>query len=704
MERRDPPDDFGARIVPERPGARGVVGGDFWSVLSGFAKAHARLLLCLLAFMPFLPGARQILVEGVPEVLVTGDAATLELRILHAGQGKQLLGPYSRFLWSHPGPAMFYLALPFYEILHRRGPAVNVFVFVASLGCAVSLVLSARKLRGSFFAVLVALLLGVYLLVGVPFAMSSGWNPSVPMLPLALLMMLGARLAVGSSPAVLLAFVFLASAIVQTHVGYLAAVLAVSAVAATGTAGRWLWPSATPGAAGAWRRRAWAGLAAVALFVACWAPPLIEQATVHPGNLSELFGFFTRPHRADHSWAAAFVEVLRKLAVMPLALGRIFHSFALPDGPPLSWPTVQWLGWAQLALLLGSSLVAVRRRDPVLGVLAALSAGCFLAAISAVREIRGQFYPYLLEWISTIGFLVASLGAACLDRAWARSGFSRWGAGAVAGVLFVGLSVAVGDAFGKAQIFPPHDLPAEQLAQGVERGLAARPQVRRPVVHIVSPDVWPVGLAVVLHLEKAGIRVAVDRRWLYMVGSSLADHPADLYGLTFGDASFHALARTRLDQTLLASAGGVYAYLQDTQYIEGHRVLPDPGAVSALGVRGALGVVTDGVVPVEGAAWDSPATVVLGSLGSALVVAIPTRADLVGVYLSTDGNDVYSIRCVGLEGLTWLVGPTRPEEAEAGMRTHMIFSDALGSCRSIELSAASGDGAYSVGELGFLHR
>src|SRR5205807_1160723 len=46
-------------------------------------------------------------------VALWGDNPLLELATQDALHGHQLLGPYSRFGWHHPGPAYFYwLALP----------------------------------------------------------------------------------------------------------------------------------------------------------------------------------------------------------------------------------------------------------------------------------------------------------------------------------------------------------------------------------------------------------------------------------------------------------------------------------------------------------------------------------------------------------------------------------------------------------------
>jgi hypothetical protein len=62
-------------------------------------------LLLVAAALPFVPGAIEFMRRGIPDVLFTGDGAAIELGTLHAAHGVQLVGPYSRFGWSHPGPA-----------------------------------------------------------------------------------------------------------------------------------------------------------------------------------------------------------------------------------------------------------------------------------------------------------------------------------------------------------------------------------------------------------------------------------------------------------------------------------------------------------------------------------------------------------------------------------------------------------------------
>jgi hypothetical protein len=66
---------------------------------------------------------------------LTGDLATLEVRTLNALEGRQLLGPYSRYPWSHPGPVYFYLLAPVYAVLGRAPWGLFVGAGLINLAC-----------------------------------------------------------------------------------------------------------------------------------------------------------------------------------------------------------------------------------------------------------------------------------------------------------------------------------------------------------------------------------------------------------------------------------------------------------------------------------------------------------------------------------------------------------------------------------------
>src|SRR5262245_7576970 len=125
-------------------------------------RARDAAFLYAAALLPFVPGTFEFLRRGVPDVLFRGDGAALELGTLHAAHGVQLLGPYSRFGWSHPGPAYFYLAAPIYRAFGERGPGLNVFAFLVSACAAVGIVHAAYRLRGTVFAGMCAALLATF--------------------------------------------------------------------------------------------------------------------------------------------------------------------------------------------------------------------------------------------------------------------------------------------------------------------------------------------------------------------------------------------------------------------------------------------------------------------------------------------------------------------------------------------------------------
>ncbi|HEY2429607.1 MAG TPA: hypothetical protein VGI06_11805, partial [Acidimicrobiales bacterium] len=64
--------------------------------------------------------ATRILVER-PHVVLYGDQALLELGARRAAHLDQLVGPYSRTGFHHPGPIVFYLLAPFVRILGTGG-------------------------------------------------------------------------------------------------------------------------------------------------------------------------------------------------------------------------------------------------------------------------------------------------------------------------------------------------------------------------------------------------------------------------------------------------------------------------------------------------------------------------------------------------------------------------------------------------------
>ena len=660
------------------------------SRIADVVGAWVPVLLCVAAAVPFVPGAWQFIQRGVPEVLFTGDGATLELRTLHAAHGAQLVGPYSRFMWSHPGPAFFYLALPIYNAFRQHGPALNLFVFIVNLAVVIALVMTARRVCSNLVAFTTATLLAVYELIALPFVQTNEWNPVFPILPLALLSFLTARLALGGTWA-LPAFVFIASVIVQTHVAFVPEVLTLSAIGFLAIVGRVFVVGGSPRPR---HMNAWILATSGGVFVLCWMLPFYEAVTENQGNLQRLFLFFDAPHVPEHSWRVSVDHVFTQMAAMPLVLTRVFHATVSATGS-MNFG----LAMAQVTALIVVLFVALRRRDNGVSILAIIVLAEIIAAIAAVRAIRGDILPYLVIWISVIGFMSCATVTAGVVQALERTLGSRYAAAVVVPGAVLLLALTIGGPFPRASVFRPPDLQVEQLAHDVEKYIRAA-RVDHPIVKIPSPDSWPAAVAVVLHLYKHEIPIYVESDWVYVVGKPLTVEEGEHPGLLFGDVEFDRYARTRRDLSLVTSSGGVSVYLEESGYLRRHRIDSSASVPTSIsGVEGDPRLVVDGIVPIEGTRWDSPQSVILASTDSSLLVAVPRDA-VIGLFLSADGNDTYTIRCVGTdESLSWSLGVGSPA---VGMRTRLLFSNELSRCQAIEVAPTAGDGAYSIAEIGFL--
>ena len=650
----------------------------------------ARLALIAAAVVPFVPAAAEFARRGVPDYLFTGDGATLELRVLHAAHGGQLLGAYSRFYWNHPGPAFFYLALPVYEAFHERGPALNLFMLVVNAIAAIAIVLLARRLRGDPFAWLVAALLAIAELVAIPFVQTGEWNPVSPMFPLVLLSFLGAALACGQIE-MLPAFTFVASVIVQTHIGYVPEVAAVAGVAAAGG----LWHLA-PRSHGAWRhphrKERWIAVSTAAALVVCWSLPLYESVRHRPGNLKLLAEFFAAPHPAEHTWELVLATVFQGLSVVPAAIAQTWRIAVPPPGPLIG----EAITLGELALVAGALSAAWRWHDTTLGVFAAIALAEIVAAVAAVRGIRGEVLPYLVLWIAIPGLMAMVAGAAWLTPQTGRGGSVTIAFGAVALVLALIAPVP------RAPIVRDRDAAAEQLAHDVQAALAAH-HVDRPVVRIASHYMWPSVAAIVLHLYKQRVPIFVERAWAFMFGTRLAEDGQEHPSVVIGDRYFADHASQQPQLTPLAHSSDVFVFLEEAGFLQHHRLASAVSLVSAAGIAGDAHVAVDGQIPFDGTPWNSAASLVLPTTSSAVTVAVPKEA-VSGVFASVDGNDLYALRCVGGPDLSWSIGVDQPAIGTVGMRTRLLFSDRVSECAAIQLAPASGDGSYSVAEIGFLRK
>lgn len=446
-----------------------------------------------------------------------GDEAILEASVRHFSD--QLVGPYSRFGFHQPGPAYYYLLAPIYWLL--GGSAAALFVGAASInfGAALACVLVVRRFVGETAARWSAAVVGVLLLSLGPSLVVNPWNPYVLALPVLLTVLLAAAGA-GGSWAAAAGAVAVASFVVQTHLAT-APTLAVifGTTAALGVALHRSNREPSPGAPldkrGTPQRRPGrkALLFGGFLILLVWTPPLIEQTTRSPGNLSRLARFFSASHPEhdrgiDHSVATTTGQVAAQLTVVPFGHDRITE----PTDP--AKVTVAGVGVAGAAAVM---VVGWRRRHPVIASLGASSFVGPLVAIWSATRIVGEVFPYLLVWTSPL-LVPAAIGAAVALEPVRRRGvrYRRWVSGLTAmTATAVGLTLT----WTASRELRPYGTSSEvAAATALTRSWLGEQKADEVRVRIGEHDRWPLASGVAVRLDKDGIDATVDQEWTFLFG------------------------------------------------------------------------------------------------------------------------------------------------------------------------------------------
>lgn len=331
----------------------------------------------------------------------SSDLALLDLRIRDiGGPNTPLLGPFSRFGWSHPGPMLFWCLSPVVWLLGGGPVAGLAAAGVQNVVVVVGIGLTARRVGGRRFALLTSLALALLVASSGGQLLVSTWNPWIAVLPFVLFVLAAWGLAGGDrwmAPVV----VVVGSYLVQSHVGYgpLVAALVVAAGAmalleqrSTGRAGGED-PGSSPGAGRPSLRRV--GLVSAVAGLACWSGPIVDQLTRDPGNMVAIARYFA----GDSGDAPVGFE----------RVGTIVGRQLAPWGPwaggdePLDFlatltSTSIWTAAPVLLLFAAGTAFALRRRDwssVRLQVLASVGLATGVVATSRITDLP---YYYLIRW------------------------------------------------------------------------------------------------------------------------------------------------------------------------------------------------------------------------------------------------------------------------------------------------------------------
>jgi hypothetical protein len=191
----------------------------------------------------------------------------------------------------------------------------------------------------------------------------------------------------------------------------------------------------------------------------------------------------------------------------------------------------------------------------------------------------------------------------------------------------------------------------------------------------------------------------VEPGWTFMFGKERESRGAESPVLLVGSRTFCDRAASERLRPVV-NAGDICIYADVPSALVAQR-LPSPAMRLAVSVVGDANRLVDGIVPAPGSAWNSDQAVVLASTSSRVTVAVP-NGGVGGFFMSADGNDRYAVRCDGRDD-SWEIGPERPDDGLVGMTTLRLFTDDMSACSTVTVQPITGDGTYSLGEIGFLH-
>lgn len=449
--------------------------------LRAHGGALSRRAIYLVIAIALSVTAASVVALAMREWLPAFDVALIWLRATDVGTlHTPLVGPYSRFGWDHPGPLLYFVMAAFLRAfaLHPTGLLVGaVAINLAATAMALIHVIRRAGLTvGMVFAVA-----WLALSFGLGDRLISPWNPNILVLPFALFAVCAWLWADGQFQLAPLA-VAAASFCVQNHVGVTVAVLAIGVAA---IALRCIAPAPFTRA----ERRTL--LASAALGVVLWLPPLIQEFTQPPGNLSRLLRFFTS-HSAEHpalGWWLGLKTAASELLPWSSWLG--FQRLS-----PLN--TVEpahalWL-FVPVGMLLAASAMAARHRDYLTLRFVAVAAAGVVACIVSYANVRGLPLGYLATWPRVIATLCVAAPAIALARRRAVPATTR--ASALALVASV---VAVLSVFGARAPLPDAHASDVHLKLAPAIASAVAPGTRIRVAGTGVPfTVSPEGVATVL--------------------------------------------------------------------------------------------------------------------------------------------------------------------------------------------------------------
>jgi hypothetical protein len=645
---------------------------------------------CVLAVLVIGVAAR------VPrDVAPDSDFAVIDSQVLQTLRGWQPVGAYSRFGAHHPGPLYFQALAPAYLISGYRHLSVELTVALINVAAVIGLWwLIRRHARSQATVVASVVFVGLYLwrMDGL---LVSPWNPHVPLMPFALLLVAAAAVVAGAIQLLPLV-VLLASFVVQAHMGLVPVTAATAVVTAAVVAIRIIRArrSAAPPvpAIDPAIRRSVIAAGCVAALV--WAVPIIDE--VRPSgmhNLRELAHFFGtatpyNPRLAGHAF--------EQLVIAPFSpqLGLEWGGLHIPPTDPAVRATMIAEGIA----LAVATVMAWRRRHGFEAALGALCLAGSIAGLIAVRRLPEEVHEYTVLWVTVLGVLIWTVIAGELVD-WI-AGAIRRPAGesrpALAGILLSIASAAVAL------------LAAQQLMSWREKDVRSSPQIEtltslvrqqlppragaRPMI-LVPQDIWGVATGVVLQLYRGDVLPMVDADWVSMFGTPFAPTAPPDVTVTFAQEEQHLNdVEHRVNYRLLGRAGDVYAY----------RVDPMPASTVAAGTLAITDYARSLLVPpsrlVDAVVEPAVPAARVGFADTEDYVTVRLPAGAIGVRLWGSPGTVWQLRCATDDRPFQRTGRVTIAEGPSPGRGE-AYPTEFPACQLLKIAPAQSGGEYWLTEV-----
>lgn len=526
----------------------------------------------------------------------TSDIGLIDMRVrdvwsLHP----PLVGPYSRYGWSHPGPLMFWLlAIP----SGLTGQASWATLVGGALLQGIAIVwIAILAWRRAGLALLAAAMAGVSMIYASTgsWVVLEPWNPHIAM-PFFALFVFQAWLFATGDHRILLGAVVSGSFLVQTHVGYAPLVAVVTAVAVFYVVADFRRNAADLADMKARVRRA------AIVLVVLWSPAIVESFEHPPGNLARVVHYFLRTKGTEPPIGLrAGAQLLAAEFRWPPAFLGGSDFFDPLRHPSLGGVTVLRL-LVPMALLASALYVSGRRHATAVQRLLVMVTALFVSSVVVLGRVTGVPYPYLFYWRPIIAVLLVLGVAAALVPARALPRPFVAAAAVVTVALVVTGSGRLGyDVLTHGTGISPYEGATKSIASQLEQHGAP---ARGAILRIDVSSLVALQRGIFDAMDRADLRVYADSTLGFEFGDFRTKHPDQVDAVWWVGESGSIMAR-------LSSAPGarVIAYstpLDATHETEARRLqselLGQLAAAHRLDLAGDLDTVLIGFGPVSSVA------------------------------------------------------------------------------------------------------